>query len=268
MKSKAGKSTSPRSKTVYNFSASAIKLYQECRYRYYDRYIRKIPETRRDISGIWGSALHFAIEQKLNRKSKRHAVHPIQSYRRYFHSVLNYWMGRCEVSWSSSAATLLPLGDTILDTFPWQDYESSYNVTEFPFDLVIWSDDTREYRMRGYIDLYNPIYKDGKSLIVDWKSSKRMPSQKAVNEDIQFHIYAWVMSKIESEASFFDGAPERNLQIVRHHLRTHEVQFSDTTKTAGVINGLIHTMHTIANDTFSDITPEHKCSQCPMWCQR
>ena len=226
------------------YSASRIKLYQDCRAQYYDKYVLRLPETRKDTSGLFGSALHSAIEHRY-----LYGSNPIQRFARYV-SVMYNWYTRkgYTISHSMEYSDMLSQGREILLSFPWKSYDPI--ELEYEFTVPFY-----DFTIHGYIDL---ITADG--TLVDFKSSKRKPSGDSHDNDTQFLLY---YHAYEYRYGY------KPAQVLRHNLRDHSVQVflpRDMETKYAYIETVIKT---IEQDTFDDLKDGLPiCQRCAPWCGR
>ncbi len=223
---------------MQTLSASAIKLYQECRMRYRDRYILKIKDPE-NTSALMGKALHKAIEETYTNRLNAHQV-----YHRYM--VEHYdtmLMGDDEFIEYEPFSVLLKTGRDILSTFPWHLYNPRAQEIDFTvplFDVC---------NLHGFIDMEIDLD------FVDFKSSKR--ASKVLQDDIQFIIYAyayWMRHGVHPRYGIW------------HHLRTHKqyIWAVDSELLPNKLEALADICRTIVTDTFEDIQP---CIKCKPWCK-
>ena len=148
------------------FSFSRLNLYEQCPYRFYNKYIlgKKEPVTQ---PLALGKAVHKAIEDKVNGISQEEAV--LSGYAETnFHEEVT----QKDISDLVGRAPIYPyIGET-----------------EIYFKLPL-SDENDAPIIQGYIDLYQP---NGK--IIDWKTN-RIPYN--VLDSKQMALSAWAVSKIK-----------------------------------------------------------------------
>lgn len=207
-------------------SATRLKLYQECRYRFWRQYVigEELPSHH---SANFGKALHASIElfykngvePKVTFVELVDEFDPYRQYQDYF---------------TDSVA--------MLDRMDFSQYQPI--ATERPFVEQL----TNNAYILGFMDLI-----DRRGWVVDFKSSKYKPA--TINNDLQFAIYAFAYTQL------FGQPPRR---VLWHHLRTGEVVDGDvdyllsvTLPTAKLI------ANAILNDTFEDV---RRCYECKYYC--
>ncbi|ALX47727.1 RecB family exonuclease [Lentibacillus amyloliquefaciens] len=149
------------------FSFSRLKLYKQCPFRFYNKYILGKDEPMTQPLAL-GKAVHQAIDDKINGLSHEEAV--LNGYAvAEFHDELK----QHEIS-------------ELVDRAPIQPHMGE---TEMYFKLPL-ADETIAPEIQGYIDLYSP---DG--VITDWKTNR---ISYDVTENKQLALYAWAISQIKN----------------------------------------------------------------------
>lgn len=148
------------------FSFSRLNLYEQCPFRFYNKYVLGKDEFVTQPLAL-GKAVHKAIEDKINGTTHKEAV--LNGYMEAdFHEEISYE----DIS-------------TLVDRAPVQ---SNMGETEIYFKLPL-SDDVNPPYIQGYIDLYSP---DG--AITDWKTNR---ISYDVQDNKQVALYAWAISQIK-----------------------------------------------------------------------
>lgn len=232
------------------YSASRIQLYISCRAQFYDRYVLKHKDAKKDTSGLFGSALHSAIENYYAR-----GLNPYQRFQRYINLVYNWYTRKgYEISHSIEYTDMFTQGKVILDTFPWQTYSPRH--TEYKFNVPLINPTTK--RAVGFIMGYMDMITDDH--VVDFKSGKTKPSQNKVDNDIQLALYYYAYGYL------FGEYPK---SVVRHHLRDHtttEYKGSNIDQMMSYICGIVEQ---IESDNFLDVAHGRPiCNYCAPWCGR
>ncbi|QKY69413.1 PD-(D/E)XK nuclease family protein [Lentibacillus sp. CBA3610] len=147
------------------FSFSRLNLYEQCPFRFYNKYILGKDEPVTQPLAL-GKAVHQAIDDKINGLSHEEAV--LNGYAAAdFHKELK----QQEIS-------------ELVDRAPIQ---LNMGETEMYFKLPL-ADEANAPEIQGYIDLYE----DG--IITDWKTN-RVSYNITANK--QLALYAWAISQIE-----------------------------------------------------------------------
>lgn len=217
---------------LVQLSASRIKLYAECRYRFYLQYVagKDVPAHP---STILGSAVHYAIE--------RFFIAQEDLYSTFLAKMDELDRNREHVQYLSEGLQILKQNDL-----------SVYRprVVELPFVEQF----TENTFVLGFFDLL-----DERDWIVDFKTSQRKPA--VIDHDIQFALYAWSYERL------FHRPPAR---VIYHHLRTNtqidadiDALIEDTLPRARRIAELI------VSDHFDDVNVCVRCKPyCPFFTER
>ena len=232
---------------INTYSASKLKLYQQCRAMYYDRYVLGKKETKGDTSSIFGSALHNAIEYKYAK-----GYDPIARFTRYVNLIYARRLKYTDISHSMSYNGMFIEGRGILAGFPWDAYHPIQN--EIGFTVPFYYQGTIIAMLHGYIDM---ITDD--NMVIDFKSSKYKPSQNKLNNDIQFAVYWYAVKQLEHIA------PNK---VIWHHLRDNTILEYDTTNVQDRLDEIGQLIMTIEQDDFEDVEEGKICERCAPWCMR
>lgn len=238
--------------TIY--SASRIKLYQSCRAQYYDRYVARLPETTSDTSSLFGSALHNAIEYYYQK-----GYDPITRFQRYITVMYARRMSRTNLTHSISYSDMFTLGRSILKAFPWSAFKPTH--LEYDFTVNFYHPHFKTYLadLHGYVDMII-MYEDGRYVVYDFKSSKRKPTQKDLNKDLQFAIYRYALQQI------FGSYPTH---MYWYHLRDQSILEYLPVKYDEQILEIYDTILAMEIDGLIDVQHDRAiCERCPPWCQR
>lgn len=238
---------------MQKLSASQLKLYRECRIQYFDRYVRRIPQTTQDSSGLWGTALHKGIE------SYYQGGKPALVFQRYLTTELARLQDLgTPVNYRMTYAEMIEKGRAILESLPLTQFQplsiNGQAALEIAFDLPFYDICT----MRGFVDMVAKDVNDN-VIIVDWKSSGRKPTKAALNDDPQFLLYAWVFYQQ------FGVLPDG---VYWYHLRTNDSMAMSLDNFWTRFDRVIETAREVVNDPFDDIDVADRCARCPEWCNR
>jgi CRISPR/Cas system-associated exonuclease Cas4 (RecB family) len=197
--------------TLPTISASKIKTFKMCPRKYKHRYIDGIKDDS-NISAVWGKSLHTAIQMKYLHNRNPIIVFQDEMIREFDHHNTNNIELRGEEYYNK----FIKLGKDILSKLDWSllvpmVYEDKmlleqYFIFPFPFENPIC-------QIEGYIDLI-----DQRGYVVDHKSGKEKPTEKMLNNDVQFIIYYWAYLQE------FKTAPTT---MYWHHLRTQTLYTVD-----------------------------------------
>lgn len=178
-------------------SASRVKCANECSWKYYCKYVLKIPDESND-GAKRGSVTHAVLECLQRRGKPRREGYVdkilktgdsfiIPSIERMVRSQAHHYDLDLTDENTQMIRAFIFVGlkfDFFLDGFDLQDPELAFDHTEN-------SDST--YRMIGFIDKHG--VKDGHARIVDYKTSKSKFSDKELGFNIQALMYILYMKK-------------------------------------------------------------------------
>lgn len=213
---------------LVRLSASRLKLYDECRFRFWLQYVlgERSPAHH---SVIFGKAAHYAIEQfyKYGEPPKRAylaKLDDLDEYREYPRYAID--------------------GVQVFETNDLTQYRAIANGSE-RFFVERLSDHTY---VLGFIDLI-----DERGWVIDFKTSQYKPV--SINDDIQFAIYAMAYERL------FGHRPKR---VIWHHLRTGETVDADVNYLYDITLPRAQSIaETIAQDRFEDV---RQCDVCKYYC--
>lgn len=184
-----------------NNSSSSINTINQCRRKYYYKYIAKLPE-KKNIDALIGSIVHKAIKEGINNKGRE--------YEEIF----------CKV-WNENVAEIEKLQfDNVSDhkDLCWRMYENWIN--DYDPDAEIKAEvklESRKYNLIGFID---EIYeKDGKIGIIENKTSKK----EEITPEFELQIAIYSLLFFENYGKLPDFAAIRFLRTGnRKYIKVNE----------------------------------------------
>lgn len=172
------------------YSHSQLSTYETCPHKYKLAYIDKIETETEGVEAFMGSRVHDALE-KLHRDLKITKLHSLEDLLVFYHE---NW----EKNWNEMV-------QIIRKQYNAEDYRrlgekciSDYYKRYYPFDqgvtlgleeyIAFPLDGEPDYSIRGYIDRLTLV--DHSILeIHDYKTSNKLPTQKALDSDRQLAFY-------------------------------------------------------------------------------
>ena len=216
-------------KVKSKLSASRIKSLEDCSWKYWCNYHRKIPQTQND-GACRGLVCHTIFELLLNRKHKDHFTLIMEkgfteaspAITRLTKNLLKKG-GCCSEENFQMCLEMIYVGLN-------SDFYGVGGVTDKPEIFFSVKNKDPEYEIIGYIDK-KIKYKD-KVKIVDYKSSKRKFPKKELESNVQAMAYTlaakkkWPKSskKVEVEFCFlkFPKQPLQQIEISEDQLKGFE----------------------------------------------
>ncbi len=237
-------------------SATRIKLYQQCPRAFRYLYVDCIP-TQLTGALAFGQVIH-AVLHNLQQWSLAHGE-PLNE------QVALYEFDRL---WDEVVSTQNPLFKsnaeldeyTALSRLILAGYVEAHRdqslpiLLEYPFEILLQDEDSgREYSLRGVIDRVDQTA-DG-LVVVDYKTGKRKPSPKQLNEDLQLTIYAFAVQQLFGQEV---------QKVIYYHLRDQSaltVERDDVTLYSLKSETLPQVAAGIANEEYAP-RPGYYCRFC------
>lgn len=179
-------------------SASRIKTFKECSWKYFCTYILKLPETRNDGASK-GWICHLILECLFLPRRQKHFKKVTKDK-----TLLKTAAIKKLIEIHAKKLNLNDADIVDIDTMTMNALNSDFfgkkkkgllkSFAEQDFDLVVIKDDGIKYRVKGFIDQMF-LYKDGTAVIRDFKSSKKKFSGKEIEDNLQDYIYSLFVKK-------------------------------------------------------------------------
>jgi len=163
-------------------SYSGLDTFQTCPAKYKFQYIKRI-RVPKSKEAVFGTLIHNCL----------HAFHnPSQITPLSEDDLLKYFTGKWDSSIyqdSQEEAFAFHQGVEILKNYYLQNQGITFNIVnlETPFEAPIL-EDKELHQITGRIDRIDKL-EDGTFEVIDYKTSKKMPSQEEVNRNFQLSIY-------------------------------------------------------------------------------
>jgi RecB family exonuclease len=164
-------------------SYSALDTFNVCPAKYKFQYIDKI-KTPKSKESIFGTLLHSCLK-------KFHEVYqnrPISQDEllQYF---TDLWDGTPYADEKEEAFAFYQ-GIEILKNYYNQNQGLNFNILdlETPFEVPVQDENKELHQITGRIDRIDKL-SDGRFEVVDYKTSKKMPSQEMVDNNLQLSVY-------------------------------------------------------------------------------
>lgn len=215
-----------------------MKVYQQCPRKYWYENIAKFPKGPRHPAALLGSSFHKAIEH-WHKPAEGDTRSPVQFFDdHYRQACAKEGIEFDQLLWSDGVHMVI-----------------NYEVRRQPIQMerefkLAYPVDKPRYILHGYID---QLYDWG---FVDLKTNKKRPTQKDLDEDLQFIIYAWAFEQIQ-------GYPP--LRSVWYQARTGKDIDADVVGKTSRIDAV---MDAIDQSYFLDDYPRNEsflCRFCPFY---
>ncbi len=183
-------------------SYSQIETFRTCPLHYKLKYIYKVP-TPPSPSQSFGTSMHLTLKDfYLAIKNKE------KPSEKLIHEILEKdWVREGYVD-KKHEEKMMEKGKAFLSNYLKTQFDKKRIpiVTEQPFMIPITTADKKEYmKVGGKIDRVD-ILPDGKIEIIDYKTGANVPTQQAIDKDLQMTFYALAASKIAEQP--FGKKPE------------------------------------------------------------
>ena len=242
-------------------SYSAIETYRQCPQKFKFAVIDKI-KAPKSVELVFGTSVHDALEFMFSRNP--------------LYPTLDEVLNRFSTEWRASAPKVSPeltpehqmtyeeSGKKLIKDFfkknpPWQ-----YTVldTESRFEILI-PDPSNEktHILAGIIDRIDKIA-EGAYEIIDYKTNRKLPTQDAVNSNLQLSLYHMAILKKWPELK-----PE-NIRLSLYFLK-HNEKISSTRTREDIVatsEAILETIRSIEQATVENIFPPQVsplCASCP-----
>lgn len=173
-------------------SYSQIETFRTCPLHYKLKYIYKIP-TPPIASQSFGTSMHLTLKDfylavKSGEKPTEKLIHE---------TLEKDWIREGYLDKRHEEKMLLKGKDYLSDFFKTQfDRKKIPVVLEQPFMIPITSEDKKEHlKIGGKMDRVD-VLSDGKIEIIDYKTGANVPTQQAIDNDLQMTFYALAATKI------------------------------------------------------------------------
>jgi len=234
-----------------------------------------VPKTPKSIEALFGNAIHSSLKKMFERSPLYPTVDEVIDF------FINKWSldtARDKLSTSKSDFDVkkiyLEEGITLLKNFYKKNLPWNFNVVELEsrFEVILEDPENNEsHTLAGIIDRIDKNPTSNIYEIIDYKTSKRMPSQDTLNQDLQLSIYNLGLLKKWPHLS--PDNIKLSLYYIKHNEKIETKRNSeDLEKTKKEILTLIQEIQNLINDEKEFVpTPSALCGwcgykkMCPMW---
>jgi putative RecB family exonuclease len=193
------------------YSHSRISCFENCPKQFHYRYVLRLPAESESIEAFVGKRVHEVLE-RLHRFVDRGMVPSLNKVLARFGALWDEtWNGERVrvVREGTEVDDYRAIGERCLRQFYRQNYPFDRDETlGLEERVTVVLDAEREHRVQGFIDRLVRA-PDGAVEIHDYKTSRRMPSQKRLDEDRQLALY-----QLAVQGRF----PDTPIRLVWHYL--------------------------------------------------
>lgn len=170
--------------TPLRISASAIRAYQGCAYRYALDYIERLPDAERELvpAFAFGDAVHKALAQ-----FTRMGGHANRSVDDLIELLMRYWNSRAYLDEEMSHFQFLR-GRELLEAFYFNPYPGVVSREVAVEAYVRWSAFRRGIMAVGRLDRVC-LLPDGVLEVIDYKTGRPPQEHEAITADLQAVFY-------------------------------------------------------------------------------
>ena len=224
-------------KQELHISHSQIFVYLNCSLKYQFMYVEAIPPARLSIALPFGSAIHVCAEKYYRSLMDRNYLEPLNILEELFTDYLSQEIDHSTVpviykKEAPNKDSAIELGKRLMKVF----YES-VDLTgkeiigvELPLSAKLYTPEgeTTDLNLIGVLDL---LLRDqnGELLVVDNKTAAKAKSQSAVDEDMQFTAYSYLLA---TNKYVFPTADVNCRMDVLRKLKKPKMEYYYTVRTA------------------------------------
>ena len=193
------------------YSHSRLSCFENCPKQFHYRYVLKVPAETESIEAFVGKRVHEVLERLhafVGRGLVPSLERVLERFRRLWQEAYDRQRIRI-VREETDEAFYLDLGERCLRQFYLRNYPFDADETLGLEQRVTCEvDAARGYRVRGIIDRLVRA-RDGTIEIHDYKTSRRIPSQRQLDADRQLALYQLAVAETH---------PQAPIRLVWHYL--------------------------------------------------
>ena len=222
---------------LLHISYSQIFTYLGCSLKYKFQYVENRRFERISSNLFFGSAIHIALERFYRTWKEKGTPETLMNITELFCDSINTDLDNNDlpVLFKREAPDrddLIQMGMAMLEAFYENIDLNGYQIVdvELPLAATLYTDTgvPTDFKLVGVIDLLL-MDKNQELLVVDHKTAAQTKSQDAVDDDLQFASYAYVLS---SNRYTFPTAPVKCRMDVLRKLKKPKLEHYHTIRTA------------------------------------
>ncbi len=192
------------------YSHSRLSCFEDCPKRFHYRYVMKLPAETESIEAFLGKRVHEVLE-RLHQFVARGLVPSVEKVLFRFRALWDEAFDADRVRIVREGEPLgayLETGERCVRNFYYKHYPFDADETLGLEDRVTFRDPEHGFRVQGFIDRLVRA-RDGAVEIHDFKTSRRIPSQKRLDDDRQLALYQLAVQ---------ERHPDTPIRLVWHYL--------------------------------------------------
>ncbi|MBI5742235.1 MAG: PD-(D/E)XK nuclease family protein [Candidatus Niyogibacteria bacterium] len=239
-------------------SYSVLDTYKTCPQKYKFQEIDKL-KTPKSREAVFGSSVHEALQYMFTRNPLFPTLDEVVNAFR------ERWAARsANIKWKDGeAAAFIDEGVDILKKFYAHNQPWNYDVLDMESRFSLELEDTDHgvtHTIAGVVDRIDKL-EDGSYEIIDYKTARRMPSQAALDENLQMSIYH--LALVGRWPHLKDKPIKLSLYFVKHGEKLTTVR--DAKSLAATKSAVLGTINEIETKTAQNNFPPNPGPLCD-WC--
>ena len=249
-------------------SYSALETYKTCPLKFKYQELDKI-KSPKSIEALFGSSIHSALKQMFSRTPLYPTLDEIVNF-----FTVKWLEKKPEEIDEETLKVYFEEGVALLKNFYKKNSPWNFNAVELESRFEVQIEDTvnkKTHTLAGIMDRIDKSPESGVYEIIDYKTSKRMPSQNDLDKNLQLSIYNLGLIKR------WPHLKQENIKLSLYFLKHNEKietqrTIGDMENTKNEILKIINEIETLISENKEFIpTPSPLCDWCgyrkicPMW---
>ena len=239
------------------YSHSRLATFEDCPKRFEYRYVLKISTDTEGIEAFVGKRVHEILE-RLYKATERGQVPSLEKVIYRYHRLFeeSYDANRVRIVREETPVEFYrQVGEHCLTTYYRRHYPFDADETLGLEERIQYRDPEHGYRVQGFVDRIVRA-RDGTIEIHDYKTSRRIPSQKRLDADRQLALY---------QIALREQHPDTPMRLVWHYLTFGATRVS--TRTPEQLDALRAAIGDLVQRIESEERFEARPSALCDWCE-